>query len=132
MKALIQEIREALAELRRWQVWATIFLIAGFAGMAFLVAFWAMRTDSVLSFMHLTYGYCPTLNNTTIIALFAGMIFFILAAILTLGEVQRLFEMRRQKHFDAAQQALRWAMIWGGGALTITLSALYYFKTNCF
>lgn len=132
MKRLLEEILEVLAELRRWQVWATTLLIAGFALLAFLVGMYAMKTDAVLTFAHLTTGYCPTLNNATIIAMFTGMIFFIFSALLTLGEVQRLFEMRqRGRHQDAAA-ATKWAFFWGFLALFISLSALSYFMKYCF
>jgi len=136
MKRLLLEIRElftdVLRELRRWQVWATTLLIAGFALLAFLVGMYAMKTDAVLSFAHLTTGYCPTLSNTTIIAMFTGMIFFILTALLTLGEVQRLFEMRQRGHQEEARLATKWAFFWGFSALFISLSALAYFMKYCF
>lgn len=132
MKWIIDDIKRGWAQLQRWQTWLTMLLIAGFAALAYLIAGYAFRTDSILSFLHLTSGYCPAMGNGLIIAMFTGMIFFMLTALLTLGEVQRHFHAKQRGHHHEATKATRWGFLWGGSAIAIAAAALVFFKMNCY
>jgi len=132
MKWIIDDIKRGWAQLQRWQTWLTMLLIAVFASLAYFVAGYAFRTDSILSFLHLTSGYCPTMGNGLIIAMFTGMIFFMLTALLTLGEVQRHFHAKQRGYRREASKAAYWGFFWAGLAVTIAVAALVFFKANCY
>lgn len=132
MKWIIDDIKRGWAQLQRWQTWLTIFLIAGFAWLAYLVASYAFRTDSVLSYLHLTRGNCRAMSNQLIIAMFTGMIFFMLTVVLTIGEVQRYFQSQQRNAWREAGLARKWGFFWGLCAIAIAIAALVFFKTNCY
>lgn len=131
MKWIIEDIKELFAQLLRWQTWLVIGLLALFALLAYLVAGFALRTDSVLNFVRQKTGNCRELNNTLIILLFTGMIFFTFTSVLTLGELQRYFRAIRRGALAAARQALIWAGFWAFIAVLIAVSALVFFNTFC-
>ena len=132
MKWIIDDIKRGWAQLQRWQTLLTIFLIALFCGLAYLVAGYAFRTDSILSYLRVTSGGCLTMDNPLIIAMFSGMIFFSLTAVLTLGEIQRLFHARQRRAWREAGVALRWTIFWGCCAVGISVVALLFFRANCY
>jgi hypothetical protein len=132
MKWIIDDIKRGWAQLQRGQTLLTIFLIALFGGLSYLVAGYALRTDSVLSYLRVTSGGCRTMDNALIIALFSGMIFFSLTAVLTIGEVQRLFQARQRGAWRDAGLALRWSIFWGSCAIGISVIALLFFRANCY
>lgn len=131
MNWLIEDFKRAYAQLQRWQTWLTIGLIGAFATLALLVGSFAIRTDSILVYLHRTASACREMNNGAIIFLFCGMIFFILAAVATLGEFQRYFEYRQRAATQQARLALRGGLLWGGIALAITAAALTFFAKYC-
>ncbi|OMG54657.1 hypothetical protein BJN45_05400 [Azonexus hydrophilus] len=132
MKWIIDDIKRGWAQLQRWQTWLTIFLIAGFAVLAYLVASYAFKTDSVLSYLRLTNGHCRTMSNGLIIAMFTGMIFFMLTAMLTIGEAQRYFQSQQRRAYRDAAQAIKWGIFWACCAICIAVAALVFFKANCY
>ncbi len=131
MKWLIDDINSALAQLKRWQTWLVIGLISVFAGLAYLIGTYAFRTDALLVYLHRTVGACQELSNGVIIFMFCGMIFFLFAALLTLGEFQRFFEHKQRNAHFQAQQALHWGIGWGLGTIGIAVSALVFFNQYC-
>lgn len=131
MKWLLEEIVAGAAQLRRWQTWLGIGLIGTFAGLAYLIASFAFRTDAVLLYLHRTGASCRELNNGTIIAMFCGMIFFAFTAVLTLGECQRYLEYRQRAAHHQARRSLIWSLVWGFVALTIAASVLVFFAQYC-
>jgi hypothetical protein len=131
MKWLIDEISDLLGQLKQWQTWLGIGLVSAFAGLAYLVATYAFRTDAVLIFVHRAGAACRELTNGTIIAMFCGMIFFTFTAVLTLGEFQRFVEYQRHAAHREARQSLIWCIIWGVVALGIAVGALVFFNQYC-
>lgn len=132
MKWLIDDLRQAWQQLQHWHTWLVIGLLALFAWLAYLVAGYAFRTDSLLTFIHRTTGSCREMTNGLIIAMFSGMIFFTFSSVLTLGEVQRYFQARRHHAWREMRHALLWACFWACVAITITVCALVFFKTYCY
>ncbi|MFZ2267346.1 MAG: hypothetical protein WAV95_07175 [Azonexus sp.] len=125
------ELKSLLALFKRGETWLTIGMIAGFALLAYAVGQFAMRTDSVLRGLGLTSRTCRELTNGPIIFLFCGMIFFLLATVVTFGEIQTFFDKRqRGAHFEA-RLALRRGLIWSGVAILITVAALLFFRAYC-
>lgn len=131
MKWLIDEIGGALSQLKRWQTWLGIGLIGSFAGLAYLMAALAFKTDAILVFMHRTGASCREMTNGTIIAMFFGMIFFAFSAILTLGEVQRYLQYKQRAAHHQTRQSLIWGVVWGTVALGISMGALVFFSQYC-
>lgn len=131
MRWIIDDLKKALAQLRRWQTWLVIGLIGLFSLLAYLVGSFALRTDSVLIFMRYNVGACREMTNGSIIFLFCGMIFFFFAALLTLGEFQRYFEFRQRNAHYQARQALFWGSGWATLAVVIAGSALIFFTSYC-
>lgn len=131
MNWLFEEIKRAYVQLCRWQTWLNIALLCGFGALAFLITTFAFRTDSVLIYLHRTAAACREMNNGSIIFLFCGMIFFALAAVATLGEVQRYIEFRQYAAEHEARAALRGSLIWGGVAVGIAAAALGFFVKYC-
>lgn len=132
MKWIIDDIRRAWRQLLRWQTWLVLGLMGGFAALIYLVARYAFRTDSILSFLHLTSGQCRTMTNGLIIAMFSGMVFFALTVLATFGELQHYLIARQKNASREARKALTWTIVWGCSALTIAIAALSYFKANCY
>ena len=128
---IIEDLKSGLAELKRWQTWVAIGLIALFGLMAYLVAQFAFRTDSILMFLRLTSGSCRELTNGIIIFLFFGMIFFVFTAVLTLGEFQQFLELKRRAAHHQARQSLIWGLAWGGFSIGIAIAALVFFNSYC-
>lgn len=131
MKWILDDLVRAYHQLCKWQTWLVIGLLALFAGLAYLVARLAFRTDSILIFLHRTAADCREMNNGAIIFLFCGMIFFILAAVATLGEFQRYFEFRRYGSHHQAASALQGGVLWACVATAITIGALIFFNQYC-
>jgi len=131
MKWLIDEISDLLGQLKQWQTWLGIGLVSAFAGLAYLLATYAFRTDAVLVFLRQAGNSCRELSNGTIIAMFCGMIFFGFTAVLTLGEFQRFVEYRQRAAHREASQSLLWGIIWGAVAVGIAVGALVFFKQYC-
>ncbi|PKO33588.1 MAG: hypothetical protein CVU34_11550 [Betaproteobacteria bacterium HGW-Betaproteobacteria-7] len=131
MTWIIEELQRVLAQLRRWQTWAAIGVITLFALLAYLVGRLALRTDSVLTFLRVSAYSCHELTNGIIIFLFCGMIFFMLSAVLTLGELQRYFHLRQRGATHQARQALLWCSGYACLAIGIAVSALVFFNSFC-
>lgn len=131
MKWLIDEIGAVLNQLKHWQTWLGIGLIGMFAGLAYLVATFAFKTDAILVFMHRTGASCREMTNGIIIALFCGMIFFAFSAVLTLGEVQRYLQYKQRAAHHQTRQSLIWGVVWGMVAMSIAVSALVFFNQYC-
>ena len=95
MQWLINDIKNALAQLGRWQTWLVIGLICLFALLAYLISGFAFKTDAILMSLRHSSGACRTMSNGVIIAMFCGMIFFLFAGVLTLGEFQQYFQFKQ-------------------------------------
>jgi hypothetical protein len=132
MKWIIDDIKEAWAELKRWETWMIISLLLAFSVLAYFIVRFAFRTDAILSHLGISGGYCMTMSNQAIIAIFSGMVFFALTATLTLGETQQFFQARKRGAHHIAQKALKGAIAWGIVALSIAIAALTYFNINCY
>jgi hypothetical protein len=128
---IVEDVKRIATQLKRWQTWAGIGLIAVFALLAYLVGRLALRTDSVLTFLRVSAYSCRELTNGVIIFLFCGMIFFLFTAVLTLGELQRYFDFRQRGATHQARQALLWGSGWGFVAIGIAVTALIFFNTFC-
>ncbi|MGE5470857.1 MAG: hypothetical protein ACM3X0_08685 [Bacteroidota bacterium] len=125
------ELKTVLTQLKRGETWLVLGLIAGFGLLTYAVGKFAFRTDSMLRSLNLTVGSCRELTNGPIIFLFCGMIFFLLAAVLTFGELQRYFTSRaRGAHYEA-RQALISGLSWGAVAVGIPVAALLFFSSYC-
>jgi hypothetical protein len=131
MKWFIEEISSLIEQLKRWQTWLVIGLISVFAGLAYLVSSFAFRTDGILLFLHRTAGACRELTNGIIIFMFCGMIFFMLTALLTLGEFQRYLQFKQRGAHYQASRALYWGIGWGVAAISISVAALVFFNQYC-
>lgn len=131
MKWIIEDLKAAFAQLCRWQTWVAIGLIGLFALLAYLVARFALRTDSVLIFLRYSAGSCREMTNGIIIAMFCGMIFFLLSALLTLGELQRYLKFKPRGARHQTRQALIWGIFWGSVAVSIAAGALVFFNSYC-
>ena len=125
MKWLLDDLKAAFAELKRGETWLVIGLIS------FVIAQLAFQTDSLLRFLRISSFNCREMTNGSIIFLFCGMIFFALTIASTFGEIQRYFYHRNHRSPFEARKAGIFAMIWGGAATTIFISALIFFKHNC-
>lgn len=128
---ILEDIKSAFAQLKRWQTWLAIGLIALFALLAYLVGSYAFKTDSVLMFIRHTASACREMTNGVIIFLFCGMLFFLLLALLTLGELQRYVEFKQRRAHHQARQTLFWGIAWGVAAVSIAIAALIFFTTYC-
>lgn len=131
MKWIIDDISRALAQLQRWQTWGAIALLGTFAGLAYLVSRFAMRTDFILVYLNRSGGACRELSNGFIIFLFCGMIFFALTSVLTLGEFQQFLQHKERGAHHQARQSLRWGVAWASLAVAITIAALVFFSRYC-
>lgn len=131
MRWILDDLKNALAQLRLWQTWVVLGLIALFATLAWAVSIFALRTDELLIFLHRTAGSCESMTNGIVIFMIGGMIFFMLATVLTLGEIQQFFEHRRHADKRQARQSLMLAGIWGIIATSIAVVALSYFLRYC-
>jgi hypothetical protein len=131
MKWLIDDLSNALAQLKRRETWIALALLAGFGLLAFAFGKFAFRTDSVLRFIGHSSASCRDLSNVAIIFLFCAMIFFLLAVVATLGEFQQYFEFRKHASHHQARQALIPGCIWGGVAVSIAVAALLFFNAYC-
>ena len=132
MKWLIRDLKHALEQLKRPETWMVIGLLSAFGLLAYAVARFAFRTDSILRFLRHSVASCRELSNGPIIFLFCGMIFFLLAAVVTLGEFQRYFRSRRIGAYHEEKQALLHGIGWGIVALGIPLSAMMFFNNYCY
>jgi hypothetical protein len=128
---LWNEIRNALAQLKRGETWLGLGLIALFGLLTYIIGQFAFRTDSVLKYLHQTVGACRELSNGPIIFLFCGMMFFLLAVVATFGEFQRYCDCRRRNGFYEARQAKISAILWCAVAIAISISALFFFYNFC-
>jgi hypothetical protein len=131
MSWIIKDIKTAFAQLKLWQTWTAIGLIALFALLAYLVGSFALKTDSVLLFVRHTASACREMTNGVIIFLFCGMLFFLFTALLTLGELQRYVQFKQRNAHHQARQTLFWGIAWGVTAISIAIAALIFFTTYC-
>lgn len=131
LREIRNELNAGLRQLKRGETWLIIGLLSFFGLLAWAVAHFAFRTDSVLVYLRYTIGNCRELTNGPIIFLFCGMIFFLLAAVVTVGEFQLYFDNKRRNAFKQARQALHHALIWAGIALAISVAALLFFNAYC-
>jgi len=131
MTWIIEDIKRALVQLKRWQTWLGIGLITLFGLLAYMISQFAFKTDSVLIFFRHTAGACREMTNGIIIFLFCGMIFFLFTALLTLGELQRYFELKQRGAHFQARQTLFWGIGWGVCALALAIASLIFFNIYC-
>jgi len=131
MKWIINDIKNALTQLRRWQTWLVIGLISLFALLAYLISSFAFKTDAILMSLRHTAGACREMTNGIIIFMFCGMIFFLFSGLLTLGEFQQYFEFKRRAAHHQARRALIWGIGWALFAVTLAIVALAYFTYYC-
>ncbi|MBL8430676.1 MAG: hypothetical protein JNJ95_12445 [Dechloromonas sp.] len=131
MNWLIEETSRLIQQLKRWQTWAVIAMIGVFATLAFSVGSFAFRTDGILLYLNRTAGACREMSNGIIIFMFCGMIFFMLTAVLTLGEFQQYLQFKqRAAHFQATR-SLYWGIGWAVVAISIAAAALVFFNRYC-
>lgn len=131
LQEIAKEIADAIAQLKRWQTWTAIGLIALFLLLAYLVGNLALQTDSVVTFLRRTASSCRQMSNAAIIFLFCGMIFFVFAAVLTLGEYQQYLSYRQHHALRQARRSLYWGVGWAGFAVAIAVAALAFFNFFC-
>jgi hypothetical protein len=131
MKSLINDIKDAFAELLRWQTWLVIGLILLFSLLAYMVTQIAFKTDAVLMFLNHNSSACNQMTNGVIITLFCGMMFFFLTCVLTLGEFQQYFTLKEQKANYEARRSLWWGIGWASFAVGLAVSALIFFSSFC-
>lgn len=131
MKWILDDIRSALAELKRGSTWLVIGMIALFALLAYAIFNFAIRTDSVLRTLKFTMASCREMTNGPIIFLFCGMIFFLFSAAVALGEVQRFYHFKQIGSKREAAQAKKHGFGWAAFAVSIAIGGLTYFKLNC-
>lgn len=130
-RELADEFLDALAQLRRWQTWAALGMLGLFGLLAFIVARFAFRTDSILIFLRYNASACREMSNGPIIFLFCGMIFFTFSAALTLGEFHQYLDLKRHRAHAQASGALRSSFAWAAFAIAIAIAALTFFETYC-
>lgn len=131
MKWIIDDIKNAIIQLGRWQTWLIIGLISMFALLAYLIGSFAFRTDSVLMFLRHTTGSCREMTNGIIIFMFCGMIFFLFTALLTLGEFQQYFVFKQRAAHFQARKALIGGISWAVFAVVLAITALIFFNSYC-
>ena len=131
LREIRNELNAGLRQLKRGETWLIIGLLSFFGLLAWAVAHFAFRTDTVLVYMRYTIGNCRELTNGPIIFLFCGMIFFLLAAVVTVGEFQQYFDNKRRGALQQARQALHHALIWAAVAVAISVAALLFFNAYC-
>ena len=131
MNWILNDLFHALEQLKRWQTWLVIGLIALFALLAYLVAGYAFRTDAILRFVNRTTGSCRELTNASIIFLFCGMMFFLFSSVITLGEFQRHFAFKQQNAHRQAAQSLRQGIFWVLVTVGIAVASLVFFTNYC-
>lgn len=131
MKWILDDIRSALAELKRGSTWVVIGLISLFGLLAYTIFQFAVRTDSVLRYLKFTMASCREMTNGPIIFLFCGMIFFLFSAAVSLGEVQRYYHFKTVGSKREASQAMKHGIGWGSFAIIIAIGGLTFFKMNC-
>ena len=131
MKWILDDIRSAFAALKESSTWLVIGMIALFTLLAYAIFQYAIRTDSVLRNLKYSMAACREMTNGPIIFLFCGMIFFLFASAVTLGEVQRYFHFSRRQSKHEMQQALKHGIGWGSFAITIAVCGLVFFSMNC-
>ena len=131
MKWIIDDIKSACAQLQRWQTWLVLGLISLFALLAYLVVGMAFQTDSIQIFLRHTTSYCQEMTNGVIIAMFCGMIFFLFACLLTLGEFQQYFVFKNRSAHRQARQSLNWGIGWALFAISLAIVAIFFFNSYC-
>lgn len=131
MKWIINDIRNALAQLKRWQTWMAIGLISLFALLAYLISNFAFKTDSILMYLRHTAGTCREMTNGIIIFLFCGMIFFLFSGLLTLGEFQQYLEFKKRAAHHQARRALIGGISWMLFGIFLAVATLIFFNSYC-
>lgn len=131
MKWIIDDLLAALAQLKRAETWIFLGILGGFGLLSWGVFQFAIRTDSVVRFLRNTAASCRELSNGPIIFLFCGMIFFVFAAVITFGELQRYFHFREVGASRQARAAMLHGIFWFVLAAAIAISALIFFNTYC-
>lgn len=131
MKWILDDILSALAALKHGATWVVIGMITAFALLAYAVFHFALQTDSVLRHLKYSMAACREMTNGPIIFLFCGMIFFLFASAVTLGEVQHYFHFSSRKSKHEMQQALKHGIGWGSFAVAIAIGGLIFFNMNC-
>jgi len=130
-KWIIDDIKRALAALKRGETWLVIGMITGFSLLGWLVLQFALKTDSVLRHLHYSASACREMSNGPIIFLFCGMMFFLFATVITFGEIQRYFHFKERGAHYETRQSMRNGIIALLCALAIALGALIFFNTYC-
>lgn len=131
MKWLIQDIKAAFAQLKRAETWLVLGLMAGFGLIVYAIVQFAVRTDSILLYLHYTASTCRDMSNGPIIFLFCCMIFFALSVVVTFGELQRHIECKNRNAEYEKRQALIGCIAWGAVAIGIGTGVLLFFKNYC-
>lgn len=131
MRWLIKDIKNALAQLGRWQTWLIIGLICLFALLAYMIGSFAFKTDSVLTSFRHTASACREMTNGVIIFMFCGMIFFLFTGMLTLGEFQQYFQYKQRGARHQARKALNWAIGLTLFTIVLAIAALIFFNSYC-
>ena len=131
MQWLINDIKNALAQLGRWQTWLVIGLICLFALLAYLIGSFAFKTDAILMSLRHTAGACREMTNGIIIFMFCGMIFFLFTCLLTLGEFQQYFQFKQRSAHHQARRALIGGIRWAICAVALAVGSLIFFNSYC-
>jgi hypothetical protein len=131
MKWILDDLRSALAELKRASTWLVVGMIFLFAALAYALFQFAIQTDSVLRNLKYSMAACREMTNGPIIFLFCGMIFFLFSATVTLGEAQRYFHYRERKNKREMAQSMKHGIGWGIFAVSLAAGGLIFFNINC-
>lgn len=131
LREISAELKGIIAQFKRGETWLTLGLIAGFGLLTYAVSRFAFKTDSVLRQLRFTVSACRELTNGPIIFLFSGMIFFLLAVVVTFGEFQRYFTCKQHHAAYEARRALIYAICWCTVAVGISTGGLLFFNSYC-
>ena len=125
------DFRHMLAELRKPETWVVIGMVTSFGLIAFLVVRLALRSDTLLRALHPSTAICRELGEKSIAFVFVSGLFFVLCALVSLGEFFTFIDCKRQQLEYGAKQALKGAAGWGVAAVIIGLSSLLLLDIYC-
>lgn len=131
MNRTFDDLKHAWRQLKCWQTWLTLGLVALFLGLAWLIGKLAFGSDALQILLGHSATSCRELSHGAIVLVGCGMVFFAFAALLTLAEIRRWLAFRRRGAHAEAASTLTCMVGWSLILLTVAAAALFFFARYC-
>ena len=128
---IADDIRRGIAVMKHRHSWIVLGMVVAFVIVLIMTFDLAIKTDTMLKSLHPGMALCRQMENSGVVFMFFGAVFFVLSALATIGEFFNYVEAKRRKAWRAMKGSFITLCIWGGVSLLLGLGMLFFLGARC-